>query len=376
MSLKSNTSGDPSGNVHFLALDGVRGLAVTLVFLFHASIYWTMDLWTRLGILGYVANRGLIGVDIFFVLSGFLITGILLKAKAARNYYSSFYARRAFRIFPLYYAAVAIFFLLSAFRHDVYPAKIQIFYWLNLSSWYSAFRPDPIFLTHFWTLANEEQFYFVWPLLVRRLSHRVLIAVCAIMLPLQYVLRMAPQSQMMNHFHHEMLHRLPVFHSEGLFLGSLLAILFFERRVNVKHLPYLRVLTVVSLVLTWASMTVRFSNVLWIVRLQYTLLAIASASGIALLVASPSGGLSWLFQRRGLRILGRYSFCIYIIHIPVILTLHHHLSRYVAFRDSSLVGLVTLFLIYGFTVLIAAISWRYFEEPILALKRHFMYRVD
>src|SRR5262245_51702744 len=144
-----------------LPLDGLRAVAILAVILLHAGIW----------------RAGGIGVDLFFVLSGFLITGILLDAKASapvwRKYLWPFYVRRALRIFPVAFAAMSLFFLVAPI-FNLWPAtafREQIWFWTYLSNWYSGTRSyASMHLQHFWSLAIEEQFYFVWPLVVWRCS--------------------------------------------------------------------------------------------------------------------------------------------------------------------------------------------------------------
>jgi peptidoglycan/LPS O-acetylase OafA/YrhL len=155
-------------------LDGLRGLAIILVVLFHARPEQASE-FAPLPFLYTLLNLGPSGVDLFFVLSGFLITGILLSTKDAspRNYFWSFYARRILRIFPLYILAVAGFFygllpylhsrgeLLNVSRSE------QFWFWTYLMNWRDAagFRIINA-LGHFWSLGVEEQFYLIWPAVI------------------------------------------------------------------------------------------------------------------------------------------------------------------------------------------------------------------
>ena len=151
------------------ALDGIRGIAVTLVALLH---------------FGYL-NGGWIGVQAFFVLSGFLITGILLADRDAplRAYLRRFYWRRTLRIFPLYYGYLALLAVSYALRGV--PAEFAddagaLFTYTYNFTRATDFTPTPFF-THLWSLAVEEQFYLVWPFLVHALSRRALVALaCAL----------------------------------------------------------------------------------------------------------------------------------------------------------------------------------------------------
>jgi peptidoglycan/LPS O-acetylase OafA/YrhL len=144
-------------------LDGLRAIAILLVFAYHS----------------HIIEFGWAGVQLFFVLSGFLITGILLDMKdslSAREYFRKFYGRRFLRIFPLYYfylAAMAVlaYWLMSV---DVRPKYMQIYFdqvWSAVLYVYDIFYravsfQQSQFLDHFWSLSVEEQFYIIWPILL------------------------------------------------------------------------------------------------------------------------------------------------------------------------------------------------------------------
>jgi peptidoglycan/LPS O-acetylase OafA/YrhL len=164
---------------HLPALDGVRGLAILAVLLFHfvapthphgpvdAAITWLFA-------------YGALGVDLFFVLSGFLITGILYDSRADPAYFRNFYMRRVLRIFPLYYGVLAVIFLavpaIPALRGSEIAALSdqQAWAWLYAVNIYLAIHGGWVlsYITHFWSLAVEEQFYLLWPLVVWLLAAR------------------------------------------------------------------------------------------------------------------------------------------------------------------------------------------------------------
>ena len=191
----------PVKRPHVPALDGLRGLAILMVFLHHTVVFPDT---------GFVFGRnfvqfGRLGVDLFFCLSGFLITGILLAAKGDQYYFRNFYARRALRIFPLYYTYLALYWLLvvhfqllkfgsekiSIAAHDLHWAW---FYGTNiLIAKYRHFTTASF--GHFWTLAIEEQFYFVWPFLIFWLSRRKILGVAIAVVFGSLLLRVALQAQ-------------------------------------------------------------------------------------------------------------------------------------------------------------------------------------
>ncbi|HYL71508.1 MAG TPA: acyltransferase, partial [Candidatus Dormibacteraeota bacterium] len=165
-------------------LDGIRGIAILLVIPRNAGLL--LDLPGHAHGALYVTRElmqfGWAGVQLFFALSGFLISGALLDTRSAPDYYASFYERRALRILPLYFGVLIVTFLLLAPLRAL-PAELlaarahQVWLWTFLSNW-----TDPLGLgvpgfTHFWSLALEWQFYLFWPLIVRRLDARQLLAV-------------------------------------------------------------------------------------------------------------------------------------------------------------------------------------------------------
>jgi peptidoglycan/LPS O-acetylase OafA/YrhL len=183
LNVSSETAREPHG--HIPSLDGVRGVAILLVLLFHFKDYLIGPemLQGALGLAGYL---GWAGVDLFFVLSGFLITRILLAARSNEGYFSSFYTRRFFRIFPLYYAVLFLIFLgpWSVIAGVLPPVSDHVWYWTYLSNWSIMLKSaNPQGVGHFWSLAVEEQFYMAWPLLVwwldGRALFRVTVALCA-----------------------------------------------------------------------------------------------------------------------------------------------------------------------------------------------------
>ena len=160
------------------ALDGLRGCAILLVLLFHFTArapYPTDAASIRLQ---SAFDLGWSGVDLFFVLSGFLITGLLIDAKGSAGYFKVFYARRALRILPLYYGALVVMFVLphvlTSVMNPTYitPIKDQIWYWGYLQNYPYLTNAWKDVAGPFWTLAIEEQFYLAWPLLVLLLSRK------------------------------------------------------------------------------------------------------------------------------------------------------------------------------------------------------------
>src|SRR5919106_250426 len=180
----------PKAGVPIPALDGLRGIAVILVMLHHFALYGTKPVSLFVDkALKAVLLSGWIGVDLFFVLSGFLITGILIDSKGGTRYFRTFYARRFLRIFPLYYGFLLAFLVLVPLLHPVGSAFTALlteqgWYWTYLINWKIGLTgwPEYYILGHFWTLAVEEQFSVFWPLVVFFSGRKTLLRTCCLLL--------------------------------------------------------------------------------------------------------------------------------------------------------------------------------------------------
>jgi peptidoglycan/LPS O-acetylase OafA/YrhL len=169
------------------ALDGLRGIAILLVMIFHFTIYGGSAPDGVERIAYRLGQTGWIGVDLFFVLSGFLITGILLDTRSRTGFLRNFFIRRVLRIFPLYYASLLLLLvllpgLMPMARLDA-EVSASAWYWTYLVNIRTAFEGWPSFgyLGHFWTLAVEEQFYLAWPFLVLALGPAGLKRLCVLL---------------------------------------------------------------------------------------------------------------------------------------------------------------------------------------------------
>jgi peptidoglycan/LPS O-acetylase OafA/YrhL len=371
---------------HLPRLDGLRGVAIGLVMLHHFTLYGGMRPTVGLDRLYYaVGQSAWCGVDLFFVLSGFLITGILIDAKGGSDYFRSFYARRALRIFPLYYGTLAAVFwvapLLSAasvsFEQEI---RAQGWYWTYLVNVRTAHYGWPAFLGlgHFWSLAVEEQFYLFWPAIVLLCSRRALPWLCFGLMAGCLLLRagLAVTDK------HVAAYVLMPARMDALSAGALLAVAAREplwwhgvrrwaRRAGVAAAGCL-----VVLFLTDGSLDAERTTVQTI---GFTLTAMVSAGLLVLAIDSDQQTLvARTLASRTLRSLGRYSYGLYVFHHLLVFVLADKLQIVQGsprLGGSQLPGQM-LFLVVATTasMVMALLSWYCWEEPFLRLKRLFPYR--
>lgn len=214
----------PQTGERIAELDGLRAVAVILVLLNHFAPTGAVPLLWR------VAPVGWVGVDLFFVLSGYLITRILLATRNDGRYYGNFFVRRTLRIFPLYYCVLALIFAaLLLDRHGVGCEELRewgspLWFWLYLGNVHMALtghNPPTFALMPLWSLHVEEQFYLLFPFIVRRVRRATLIKVLTAALLVSPVLRLLlwrafPDNPLLQY-------KLLPCRFEGLALGGLIA---------------------------------------------------------------------------------------------------------------------------------------------------------
>lgn len=361
------------------ALDGLRGIAILLVIFHHTGLNLSpahLQLpWVQ--IFSRVTEHFWSGVDLFFVLSGYLITGILLNTRHSPNYYSAFYLRRAVRIFPLYYSVLIplfIFvFLANSMGHrfghfDLNPWIITtaLTYTLNfLISIPGTHDQVPLLLTHFWSLCVEEQFYAFWPPLVRRLSTISLKTLIVFFIFMSLAFRIG---FWILDFRHAM-GAFPLSRLDGLACGAGIAILCSESN----GFRYWRPVAITTSLGFLAQMCMDtgyyFPRVL-----PRSLAILAFAAILARIVTFPKSRIRTAIDRPWLRFFGKYSYALYIIHPFVLFVVAHRLPRNLV--PPALDFFQFQILIVAISTAAALLTWRFIESPALNLKRHrpFVYR--
>ncbi|MBP0019355.1 MAG: acyltransferase [Cyanobacteria bacterium SBLK] len=366
-------------------LEGYRGIACLLVFFVH--IYFSQSE-QNLSFFAVIYNKilsiGWCGVDAFFVLSGFLITGILLDNKEESHYFKHFYIRRVLRIFPLYYVTLSIFLFLlrPALNQDegyLYFVSIQNWYWLYLQNWEIALHGREIlhFLSHFWSLAVEEQFYLFWPFIVYFIPRHFFGGTIAFLITFSILIR---NILLLSHLPNQsliILYSNTLCRMDSLAVGAAIAFLVRSPYGLPLLIRYSRLLFLLSSCSLTAIFIIRgkFDRLDPLIQsFGYSLLAIFFGS---LLIFSLYLSEDCLFVRvlswSPFRQLGRISYSFYIYHVPILALFRNSLTRYAMdLTRSYWVGEFLVVLFFGIvTFAVASLSWHILEKPILKLKKYF-----
>jgi peptidoglycan/LPS O-acetylase OafA/YrhL len=377
----------PENKRFYPALDGLRALAVLAVFFQH---YLTIR---------PALSWGWSGVDLFFVLSGFLITGILYDTRNTAHRFRNFYVRRILRIFPLYYGVFLVALLLIPVFHWVWDPRFLLwplylgnynrFLWVHtantnlatlvtLTSSRTLHDPFRLNFGHFWSLCQEEQFYLIWPPIVFFLRDRVKLRnLCALLCVLSLFARiayvyLAPQAYQAPEFIYTLF---PV-RADGLLLGGMLALML--RGPEAKWLVRLAQPAIYCLLSGWLLLEA-------IYPLIYHRLYLSKASpglqtfgyslvdlfaGALILSALVEGSRLYRFLTlKPLRQLGQMSYGFYVFHdiphIAYIRVVEHILPGNAhGYLLVALIGFVA-------TLILSYLSFRFYESPFLRLKERF-----
>jgi len=354
---------------HMPALDGLRGLAILVVVMHNATgIEAHATLAQKLWV--FAVDAGWIGVQLFFVLSGFLITGILLDSRGKPRALRTFYARRSLRIFPLYYIfLIGRFLIVPLFvAAAVVPTSEQVGYWLYVSNWTDLLGTPIRGLSHFWSLAVEEQFYLIWPALALRLRLKTFAYVCGALAVIALGSRIGMR---VSGVPDKWMYSASFARMDGLVLGALVAIAMRSERgraiLHKVRIPAASIaLAGLAAVMVYAHGLNRFE---WVVQsIGYSLLAVLFALLVAECASPAPTGWRAIFTNPALRLVGRYSYAMYVFHLPVKFLLGDHLGDRLSGMNPLVADVLFVGAVGAISFALAAISFVVLERPINALK--------
>jgi peptidoglycan/LPS O-acetylase OafA/YrhL len=363
-------------------LDGLRGVAIALVFLHNCNLAATsaqgVSRW-----LSRLAGIGWIGVTLFFVLSGFLITRGLLESRGSRQYFRAFFARRALRILPVYYVTLLV--LLVVVPAFPWTPKIlasesthQLWYWLFLTNWTFDINGIGGALPHFWSLAVEEQFYLIWPVVVYLVARQRLALACWILVAASLLLRIFMS---WNGASWIAIYQFTPCRMDALAMGALVAINLADtttyQRLAASSSRLVGIAVVAAIFVACLPGGTHFDRLMGATAgfTGYSMaFALAMTSCILLDQRDPTV-MRPLWHRtlasQPLVSLGKYSYAFYVFHLPIHMYLGPLLRRQLGWGDSLDLtqNLLYLGIVGAVTLALSWVSYHALEKRILALKR-------
>jgi peptidoglycan/LPS O-acetylase OafA/YrhL len=361
-------------------VDGVRGLAILLALLFHYAPTFNTGILPE-HLVKTVAQAGWTGVDLFFVLSGFLITGILLDSSSAENYFSSFYARRVLRIFPVYYAALLATLFLGPIVFSNPPSRWppvheRIWYFAYLQNWVSVVVDGTRqhMMGHFWSLGVEEQFYLIWPWVVYRRSPKRVLQIAVGASLLSVLLRLV---LLARHIDPEIIYRNTFTRMDTLLIGAACACLvrhkptaaWLRRHASSRWFAWMWIAPVITLAVLHEAARPFAYQASGVQGLGFTAIALSYAALLMSIVVTMGSGslLQRFFSSSIMRMFGTYSYAAYVWQQLV-------RGLLVKGEDAlhlSVPMLVVVPIAIAVTFAVSACSYRIIERPFLGFKRFF-----
>lgn len=372
----------PVSSRHIPALDGLRAVAILLVLAHHIRFIlepsYPMERFTL-----WFLDGGWCGVELFFVLSGFLITGILLDSKDSSGFFKNFYARRALRIFPLYYGYIAVVFIGFAawwslhFHINPWKGVNPLWYLLYIENFKPHHMFNDLFLGHLWSLAIEEQFYLVWPLVVLVLSRSSLGFTCVSMMAAALMSRLFLAGHTVQDSFH--LNTLTLASTDSLCAGALIALVIRNDSLNRRAKRWIT-FAAVSGALAFLLLA-HFAGTLFLYSVPINTWGLTCLTlffaGLVYWIVLGAPLLNALLSFRPLRAIGRVSYGMYVLH-PLIIGLVLPKIDPVAPGTPAWLHYTTklsvIVLLTSCTFLVALVSWQFWEKPFLVFKRGFQYR--
>ncbi|MFC5283920.1 acyltransferase family protein [Pedobacter alpinus] len=338
------------------ALDGLRGIAILLVILFHTFHFMF----------------GWCGVDLFFILSGFLITGSLLETRDEPHYFRNFWIKRTLRIFPLYYLVLIIILLPKQLFNIETISYTSWSYWFYVQNWVYTF--NGIFphgkatLNHFWSLAIEEQFYFLFPFIVKYLPRKSLIGILLLFIIIAIGFRYYFFSLNNIGYYVATVSRL-----DALSIGAMLAYLV---RYNISllqkftHLIFYSSLAYIVFAIV-INQDLHFSNP-HIATFGLTAFALFFGCILVYALATPKiSFLSTVLNNSSLKFIGKIAYGLYVFHWILYVFMKPPLEELIfeTIHLSVASKVITSSIVFIASFTLAYLSYYYFEKKVMGLKR-------
>lgn len=341
-------------------LDGVRAIAALLVMYLHYFNEISIDSQT-LKLFFLSAKLGQTGVTLFFVLSGFLITRILLHSETNKSYFKNFYIRRSLRIFPLYYLILAIDNFLSPliFQQPVQPWSERFYYYAYLQNFAITFDWTNNGPGHFWSLAVEEHFYLVWPFIIYFFRHKITTNLVIIVTTMTCIIRYIMLKEGIE------IELVTFTRIDSLMIGGLLA--FWERDnylVKQNREKFFAAALTSSLIAILLLVFYNNEGNLVYQTFKHSLWSVAFFSIIALLIIIKNQNfINIILTSKFFTYTGKISYGLYVYHLIIYQVIHHFLSF-----EFWIIDMIVCF---ASSYLMASISYFLFEIWFLRAKKAF-----
>jgi peptidoglycan/LPS O-acetylase OafA/YrhL len=352
-------------------LDGIRGIAIVLVLIHHsADLRWSNGLTQSSFFKAYwhIAQSLWVGVDVFFVLSGFLITSILIKTREAQNYYTGFYGRRVIRIMPMFFVTLALVgsYLLWKGQCAVWQCLVILF---SMGNWLIVGGREIAPLAHFWSLAVEEQFYLVWPVIARTLTPAKLVTPSLGVFLGATLVRIALAFAGTDAY---VIYKITPTRCGGLALGAFLSCLPACPEIEKRFLKSIKKIMIISAI---GLAGICIYNGCGLYAFSQSSLAVGlpfvELLALGLLFAGLQARNGPFFETLNASILqwlGLRSYSIYLLFMPCFFIANWLIGDSKLFLRNFI---ISVFVYGGLPLFLAGCSWTFIEQPFMALKYKF-----
>jgi peptidoglycan/LPS O-acetylase OafA/YrhL len=370
---------------HNLLLDGMRGWAIIFVMIYHFSIPFQQaipvndfDL-----LIGKIFQMGWLGVDLFFVMSGFLITTILYNSTENKGYFKNFYVRRFLRIFPLYYGVLFLLLVALPFVSDSFSQKTQvmqdnsIWFWTYLVNWRVAALGDfrGFQSGYMWSLAVEEQFYIFWPLVVYFFKKH-LIKISLFFIIFSFILKLILLQLGVSAVS---LYTMTFTHLDGLLLGGIIAVLSCNGQLNQKYKKLLFVMTVIATAIFILIILKDMSFIFYhksVAFLGISALSVIFCYMLTKTISAKDSSLYYkLFSYKPIIKCGQLCYGLYLLHQPIGVLVSEKLishTSFFVFESYAPAAVLNIVICTMISLTAAQLSYSLYEVHFLKLKKYFI----